>query len=252
VADEERSPRLTLAGFSGPLERLLILARARQIDLGRIVVADLVEQLAIALRQAGSGIPIGQQADWVVMTAWLLLLRSQLLLPADSPIQQAAEREADQLRGRLVALRDMQVLADWLGRQPRLGQDVFARGRPELPGTPFERVHQVDVVAFLWASLALFDDEVRPDSASAPYSPSMKLHAVDEARKRILRLLAAAPEGASLDRLLPEPTEGATHPMLLRRSAWASTLLGGLELVKQGEVVMRQAADFEAILVAPV
>jgi segregation and condensation protein A len=250
MADEERSPRLTLTGFSGPLERLLILARARQIDLGRVVVADLVDQLATALRQAAPAIPIGQQADWVVMTAWLLLLRSQLLLPADSPMQQAAEREAGQLRTLLAALRDMQVLADWLGRRPQLGRDVFARGRPELPGTPFERVHQVDVVAFLWASQALFDDEMRPDSA--PYSPPMKLHAVDEARKRILRRLAAAPEGASLDRLLPEPPEGTTQPMLLRRSAWASTLLGGLELVKQGEVVMQQAEDFQAIHVAPV
>ena len=33
------------------------------------------------------------------MAAWLVQLRSLLLLPADPPAQQAAEAEADQLRG---------------------------------------------------------------------------------------------------------------------------------------------------------
>jgi len=235
------------------LEHLLALARAQQIDLTQISLAMLLDQLAAALQHAGRGTPLGQQGDWVVMAAWLLLLRSQLLLPADTPAQLAASVEADRLRMRLGALRDAQALADWLGRRPQLGQEVFARGQPELLGTAFESAHQVDVIEFLWASLALFDDDPAPDTASV-YRPLLTdRHAVAAARERILLLLAAAPDGAPLDRLLPAPPETAeTAPRraLRRRAAWASTLIAGLELAKQGDVVLQQEGDFQTIQVS--
>jgi len=46
-------------------------------------------------------IPLGQEADWVVMAAWLVQLRALLLLPADAPVQQEAAAEVEQLRTRL-------------------------------------------------------------------------------------------------------------------------------------------------------
>ena len=251
---EGGSPRLALDGFSGPLEHLLVLARAQQIDLARIPLAAMVDQLAAALQHAGRGTPLGQQGDWVVMAAWLLLLRSQLLLPADTPAQLAASVEADRLRARLGALQDAQALADWLGCRPQLGQEVFARGQPELLGTAFEPAHLVDVIEFLWASLALFDDDPAPDTASM-YRPLLIVrHDVAAARARILRLVAAAPDGASLDRLLPAPPETAeteARRALRRRSAWASTLVAVLELARQEAVMLAQEGDFQTIQVSP-
>lgn len=246
---------LTLDGFSGPLERLLMLARAQQIDLAYIPLVGMVDQLAAALRDAGRGgkTSLGQQGDWVVMAAWLLLLRSQLLLPAGSPAQLAASVEADRLRTRLGALQEAQALADWLEHRSQLGRDVFARGQPELRGTAFEPAHQVDVIAFLWASLALFDDDPAADTA-AVYRPLLpEVHDVAAARERILRLLAAAPDGAPLERLLPAPPDRAeteAQRMLRRRSAWASTLVAGLELARQGEVVLAQGEAFHTIQVS--
>ena len=250
---EGGSPLLALDGFSGPLEHLLALARAQQIDLTQISLAVLLDQLAAALQHAGRGTPLGQQGDWVVMAAWLLLLRSQLLLPADTPAQLAASAEADRLRTRLGALRDAQALADWLGRRPQLGQDVFARGQPELLGTAFESAHQADVIEFLWASLALFDDDPGPETASVYLPRLTALFDVVSARERILLLLAAAPEGAPLDQLLPLVGTAGESPAriaLLRRSAWSSTFLAGLELAKQGDVALAQQGDFQTIQVS--
>jgi segregation and condensation protein A len=250
---EGRTPLLTLDGFSGPLDRLLTLARAQQIDLARIPLAGMVDHLAAALRQAGRQMPLGQQGDWVVMAAWLLLPRSQLLLPANEPAQVAATVEADRLRARLGALRHMQALADWLERRPQLGRDAFARGQPELLGTSFETAHQVDVVEFLWASLALFENDPAPDTANVYRPPLTELYDVTAARERILRGLAEAADGAPLDDLLPEPpdiAEAEPEWALRRRSAWASTLIAGLELAKQGTVVLAQAGDFQTIQVS--
>jgi segregation and condensation protein A len=241
---EGGSPHLTLDGFSGPLDHLLTLARAQQIDLSAISLAAMVDQLVAALRQAPGKIPLGQKGDWVVMAAWLVQLRARLLLPADAPAQQDAVAEADQLRGRLVALEDIQALAKWLERRPQLGHDVFGRGQPEIFGNSVAAGQAVDGVEFLWASLALFDDDTATaDTATVYQARPFALYAVAEARERILLRLVESPEGASLDRFLPdlaETSEPEGWANIRRRSAWSSTFIAGLELAKQGEVVLGQ------------
>lgn len=160
------TPNLILDGFSGPLDFLLRLARAHSIDLTVLPLRDMVDQLAQALDQAPTKMPLGQKADWVVMAAWILLLRSNLLLPDETPAQEEAEMQAGDLRERLVALQEVQTLARWLDRQPVLGRDVFTRGQPASGhkewASEFGVLHHqpVDVIAFLWACMELFDDEM--------------------------------------------------------------------------------------------
>jgi segregation and condensation protein A len=251
---EGGSPHLTLDGFSGPLETLLTLARAQKIDLSALSLTALLDQLTAALQQAAKRVPLGQQGDWVVMAAWLVQLRTGLLLPADAPAQQDAVAEADRFRGRLVALEDIQALAGWLERRPQRGHDVFARGAPEIFGNTVDAGQAVDVVEFLWASLALFDDDTAVDTTEIYRARPFELYQVAEARTRILRLLADAPEGAPLERFVPDPAgdpDGERWGKIRLRSGWASTLIAGLELAKQGEVVLGQGGDFEPIHVAP-
>ena len=253
-AGEGGSPSLTLDGFSGPLDHLLALARSQKIDISKISLTALVDQLVAALRRASAKIPLGQKGDWVVMAAWLVQLRTRLLLPADAAADQATAAEAAGLRTRLVALDDIQALAGWLERRPQLGHDVFSRGAPEVFGLSVEAGAAVDVIEFLWASLALFDEPDQPDTATVyrprPFDP----YPVAEVRDRIRRRLAEAREGVPLDRLLPDPPEmdeSAVCAKMRVRSGWASTLMAGLELAKLGEVVLGQGGDFTAIHVAP-
>ena len=254
-AGEGGSPELRLDGFAGPLEFLLRVARAQQVDLAVLPILDLVEQLAQALQRAPARLPLGQKADWVVMGAWIVLLRSQLLLPAETPVQQEAESEAGALRERLLALQDAQALAAWLDRRPVLGRDVFARGWEEYPGGFGEVRHsQVDVIGFLWAAMDLFEAPADVSATETSYRPAhLDLYAVPDACLRILRLLAT-PGERTLAQLLPapDPVDPARPPTRLRRcSAWTSTLLASLELAKQGELVLAQDGLWEPIAVRP-
>jgi segregation and condensation protein A len=246
---EGGTPSLRLDGFSGPLDHLLALARAHTIDLSRLSLGALIDQLAAALRQAPAALPLGQKADWVVMAAWLVQLRARLLLPADAPAQQQATTEVEQLRVRLVALADIQALAGWLQRRPQLGHDMFARGRPEAFGVSIEAGPAIDVIEFLWASLARFDAETAAPDTATVYRPArLALCTVAEARDRIMRRLAERPAGATLAQCLPEqPADAETRPVLRRRSAWASTLVAGLELARQGDVALAQVAAYGPI-----
>jgi segregation and condensation protein A len=229
---------------------LLTLARAHEVDLHRIRLPDLLDQLTVALQQSA---PLGQKADWVIMAAWLLQLRARLLLPSDTPGQQVAETEADRLRGQLLELQRMQVLAAWLEQRPQLGRDVFARGRPELVGTVIEAEPEIDVIEFLWASLALFEERDADAEAAEVYRPMrLDLHSVPEARERILRRLDEAPGAQPLERLLPEEADpdgdGSVPSGVRRRSGWTSSFAACLELAKQGEVELEQAGAFARIM----
>jgi len=245
------SPSLLLDGYTGTLERLLALARAHQVDLARLSLPDLCDQLGAALARAGDAVPLSQRGAWLVMAAWLLQLRSRLLLPADASAMKAADADAGRLRGRLAELRHVQALAAWLDGRPQLGRDVFARGRPEWVGPVGGPEHQVDVIEFLWASLALFDADLPAAGTTASYRPAWRdLYSVPDARERIRRLLTATPKGAALGELLPEPVPDMPPPSALkRRSAWTSTFVASLELAKQGEVGLEQERAFAAIRV---
>jgi segregation and condensation protein A len=191
------APKLELDGFNGSLALLLERARAQRIDLATLSLPDMLDQLAAALQQAAS---LSQKADWVVMAAALLQLRSRLLLPADVETV-AAEAQAGPPRALLAARQEAQALAGWLGRRPMLGQDTFPRGQPELARISMAGAYEVDVIEFLWASLALFDDDL--EDAEDWYRPQkLELYAVAEAGRRILARLADAGEALSLTHLL--------------------------------------------------
>jgi segregation and condensation protein A len=244
-------PHLEIDGFSGPLASLLGLAREHAIDLARLPLAECLSQLVPVLEQTGPVPPLTQRADWLVMAAWLVWLRSRLLLPTASP-EAARDNGADHRfdRRQLPAAR---TLAAWLERRTQLGIDVFARGQPELVGTAFDRHHQVDVIEFLWASMALFDDDADRVDTSTPYRPArLALWTVPDARRHILQLLAGAADDAPLERFLPAPDAwaGAAPPTplsLRQRSAVASTLMAGLELAREGIVSLYQSEPFAAI-----
>ncbi|WP_286839983.1 ScpA family protein [Acidiphilium sp. 34-64-41] len=254
-AGEGGSPHLTLDGFDGSLALLLAQARANQIDLSTLRLPELVDQLADRLERARATIPLGHQADWVVMASWVLLLRSDLLLPRDAPAQQAAERRASDLRDRLVALQEIQALGAWLDQRPQLGRDVFARGRSEAIGSVAGSSIEVDMIAFLWACLEQFDDPADAVDTRPIYRlPALDLYDIPEARDRIMRLLAESGEALSLDQLLPDPNQQTAPPetqtRLRRRSAWSSTFVASLELAKQGDVALAQAENFDPIIVS--
>ena len=253
----EGTPVLDLDGYSGPLDQLLVLARAHEIDLTRLPLVALVDQLVAALHHAPPATPLGQKGDWVVMTAWLVQLRSRLLLPADPAVQPQAEAQAIELRDRLVDLQAMQALARWLDGRPQLGRDVFACGQPEDLAAALGAEPDVDVVGFLWASLAVFDEVEDAVDTAEVYRPRRRnWYSVVAARARILALLAQAPEGGRFEQFLPDVAEAAMtgeeiRSRVRRGLAWGCTFVASLELAKQGDLTLAQEGLFAPIHVRP-
>ncbi len=223
------------------------------MDLARLSILDLVEQSGAALEVALAvgHAPLSRLGDWLVMAAHHARLRSRLLLPADSREGEEARREAEALRRRLADREHVRRLADWLARRPRLGRDVFARGRATDGSEAREQgAPQADIVALLQACLAVLEE----GHGSGSYRPApLLLWRVPDALARLRRMLPAmAPEGgAPLERFLPETPPGRPDTPLQRRAALASTLLAGLELEREGGAVLGQDETFGPVDIAP-
>src|SRR5580765_5471084 len=97
-----------VAGFEGPLDLLLALARTQQVDLTRISILALANQYLDFIEHARE-LKIEIAADYLVMAAWLAYLKSRLLLPEPPSIdgEPTAQEMAAQLRWRMQRLEAM-------------------------------------------------------------------------------------------------------------------------------------------------
>jgi segregation and condensation protein A len=238
---ESHSLMIRLEGFEGPLDLLLDLARSQKLDIATISILSLVDQY-LAIIEGARRIRLELAADWLVMAAWLAWLKSRLLVPAGVEEAEDTELLAETLAGRLIELQSMRRAAQWLGAQPLLGLDVFARGAPEDLTETDRSGLRLDLPGLLRGHIAA----VRRQAATRRYAPRpMVWWSVQDALRRLGAMMGQAPDWTELQRFLPEALSGEP---LARRAAIASTLLAGLEMARGGAVDLRQEESFGPIM----
>jgi len=240
------TPRLSVEGFEGPLDFLLEMVRRQRVDLGPLSILALTDQLVDAIEAGEGRIPLERRADWLVMGGQLLLLKAQLLAPVSAGEAQDAREAAERRLAMLDELSRMRAGAEWLSARPQLGHATFGRGRGEPPpAAPRTEL----LVAFLEATLTLL--EGREGRASAPppaYRPRPPdLWRIPDAIRRITELLRQHPTDLALERCLPPIPAHAPDRPLRVRAALASSLVAGLELAREGVVVLAQDEAFATI-----
>ncbi|MGE5546355.1 MAG: segregation and condensation protein A [Solirubrobacterales bacterium] len=233
-ADEGERLLVDLEGFEGPLDVLLTLAREQKVDLARISILKLADQyLGFVERVRRTHLDLA--AEYLVMAAWLAFLKSRLLLPEPEPEaedQLSALEMAEVLAFRLRRLEAMQRAGTALLTRPRLGREFFARGAPE--EVPVVTTSIFDVQ--LYDLLKAYADHVVRTSVRTLHIEAPDLWSVEDALRRLERLLGRMPDWSVLSTYLP-PFEG---DVLKMKSAVASTFIAALELARQGKLVVRQ------------
>lgn len=227
-------------GYEGPLDLLLTMSRTQKVDLRHISILALAEQY-LAFVEEAKKLRIELAADYLVMAAWLAFLKSRLLLPPD-PNEEGPSGEdlaahlAFQLE-RLQAMRD--AAAKLMGRD-QLGRDVFVRGIPE----DVTRVRRVTYTATLLDLLQAYS-RIRTKDQFRPFVMDReRVLTMEQALDRMRGLIGYAVEWTDLASYMPEGWE--TDPGM-RRSATASTFAASLEMVKSGQIEIRQTDNFAPI-----
>ena len=185
-------PELHLDGFDGPMDLLLELAERSRVDLGRISMLDLVEQFVATMDRLAGRVTAERHAEWLVLAAWLVLLRSRLMLPASPAEAQHVGQDAAQDEQRLVERLRMRAAVAWLEARPQLGRDTFVR--PQLG----KIARTETTMALLEACLVLLrGPNTRPEAAPV-YRPVLaRLWRVEQAVARIRQMLAEDPAAGS-------------------------------------------------------
>jgi segregation and condensation protein A len=228
-------------GYEGPLDLLLDLARRQKVDLAQISVLALAEQYLSFIETVREK-RIEIAADYLVMAAWLAYLKSRLMVPqAASDDEPSGEMMAALLQFRLKRLEAMRKAAMQLMNRPLLGRSVFARGAPE----PITIARTALWEASLFDLLKAYATN-RERGVPNDYTPRERnVWSLQEARDILNRLIGDNMDWVPLDAYLVEYLQTPEQ----RVTAIASTFASSLELVRQGQVELRQTLAFGPLLV---
>ncbi len=231
---------IDVAGFEGPLDLLLQLARCQKVDISKISILALAEQYLEFIHAARS-MKLELAADYLVMAAWLAYLKSRLLIPQvlecdDTPAEELAAR----LAYRLQRLQVMREAGAQLMARNQLGRDVFERGAPEPLVVETKREYSDNLVDLLKA----YAERRQKAATHSRYEiRRLPIWSVKEARAALERLIGEMDDWGRFDVWL---SEYLVEPER-RRSVIASSFSASLELVREGIVEIRQEKAFEPI-----
>lgn len=225
-------------GFEGPLDLLLDLARRQKVDLKQISISRLAEQYLAFIEDVRT-LRIELAAEYLVMAAWLALLKSRLLIPP--PEEETPEAElASRMAFRLMRLDAMQGAARSIMELTQKGQNFFGRGDPEEISILRISDCKATVLDLMQAYARLKSrDQFKPYNASREFVLS-----VEEALKNLRDLIEDAADWSDLRRFLPDDCKD--NPLRMR-TVVASHFAATLELAKSGDLELRQGDPFGPI-----
>ena len=238
LAEGEPSLVVDVAGYEGPLDLLLALARTQKVDLARISILALADQYLKFIEEARK-IRLELAADYLVMAAWLAFLKSRLLLPeppaAEGP---TAEEMATALANRLRRLEAIREAANRLMNRPQFQRDIFPRGNPEA----IAEIRHPKYTATLFDLLTAYAVQRQQRVLASVHLAKRSVWSLAEARASLERLVGMtdSEEWGCLDDFLLgyviDPSQKAT--------VFASSLAAALELVREGQMELNQKQAF--------
>ncbi|MEO9528999.1 ScpA family protein [Roseibium sp.] len=246
AASEEHAssdPQLVVdvEGFEGPLDLLLGLARTQKVDLARISILELVEQYLEFVTEARR-MRLELAADYLVMAAWLAYLKSRLLLPEQkNEDEPTGEELAAALAFRLRRLEAMREVSEKLMARNRQGREVFHRGAPETMSVEHKSIWDASIYDLLTA----YATQRQRQSVTSVRVLRRTVWSLQEARELLVTLVGRVSEWAPLNSYLQE--------YLYDDKDWAtivaSTFSASLEMVREGQVEIRQGEPFSPVYI---
>lgn len=245
--DDEDALIVDVAGYEGPLDLLLALARTQKVDLAKISVLALADQYLGFIAEAQK-LRLELAADYLVMAAWLTFLKSKLLLPRETlqGEETSAEELARRLSFRLMRLDAMREASAQLMTRLRLGRDVFPRGMPE--GT--RTIRDTEFTATIYDLLHAYADQRRRTIKVGHVVKVRAVWSIKDARVRLERMLGETPspsEWVAFERCMAALAQEHENGKTVVASSFGATL----ELAREGHIELRQDGPFEPIYMRP-
>ena len=229
---------VNLNGFEGPLDLLLSLAKSQKVDLKKISILDLANQYLSFIDHARNQ-DLEIAADYLVMAAWLALIKSRLLLPEDDD-NSLMDEISENLTLKIERLNFIRELGFRILNRERLGIDFFSIGNREYFERKVKVVFEASLVDLLRAYLRVSTKE-----DFAPFNANkIDIVSIESAIKNLKTYLSLKEEWITLDEII---RDSKLQSSLSQKSFIASTFSASLELAKRGEIELDQSNMFDRL-----
>ena len=225
--------KLTLGEFSGPLDLLLFLIKQEQANIFDIPIAKITDEYLKYIRLMKS-LDISLAADFIVMAATLIEIKSKMLLPREivGEAESAIEDPRQELIDRLLEHQKFKNAAEMLYERVTVEQAVFRRGTIESDANNTEtNANGFDLLSVFQKILSRHVEEVQMEIHREEISLAEMIKSL---RKRIFET-----EELNLLKFFAE--------MNTRREL-VTAFLAVLEIVRTESVKLTQNATFGEII----
>ena len=232
---------VNLSTYSGPLDVLLDLAKSQKVNLENISVTKLADQFHEFITKA-KDINLEIASDYLLMATWLTYLKSKLLLPETDEEEFKVMEVAQKLKLQLKKLELIRLLSDQMLKRKRLGKDVFMRG---IRGN-IRSIYNSKYSVSLYELLKAYSTVVMTKDFQRINIPKLPFFTTEDGIHRIKQFFGKLMDWKNIDDLIPENLKTAEN---FKRTGKAGIFAGALELVKEGDLKIKQEKLFDTVFI---
>ena len=232
---------VNLNAYSGPLDVLLDLAKSQKVNLENISVTNLADQFHDFITKA-KDLNLELASEYLLMATWLTYLKSKLLLPETDEEEFKALEVAEKLKLQLKKLELIRLLSDQMLKRKRLGREIFLRGIKGRIKSIYSSKYSLTIYELLksYSSVIMKRDFQRINI------PKLPVLTTEDGIKRIKEFFGKLIDWKNLKDLLPNDF---SYEKNQRKSGIAGLFSGSLELVKEGDLSIKQTKLFDDIYI---
>ena len=230
-----------LDNYQGPLDVLLDLAKTQKVDLEDISITLLADQFYDYITKQ-KNLNLEVAAEYLLMATWLTYLKSKLLLPGDPEEEFKLLEVAGQLKLQLKKLELIRLLSDQMLKRKRLGREIRLRG---IKGS-IRSIYSTEYKLNLYELLKTYSSVIMTKDFQRMNIPKLPVFTTEDGIKRIREFFGKLIDWKNINDLIPQ---GFKDGIKYKKTGKAGIFAGSLELVKEGNLTIKQENLFDEIYV---
>ena len=230
-----------LINYQGPLDILLDLAKAQKVNLENISITKLADQFHEFITSE-KNLNLEIASEYLVMATWLTYLKSKLLLPGNPEEEFKVLEVAEKLKLQLKKLELIRLLSDQMLKRKRLGREIRLRG---IKGS-IRSIYSTEYKLNLYELLKCYSSIIMTKDFQRMNIPKLPVFTTEDGIKRIREFFGKLIDWKNINDLIPQNFKSGTQ---YRRSGKAGIFAGSLELVKEGNLTIKQENLFDDVYI---
>ena len=176
------------------------------------------------------------------MATWLAYLKSKLLLPGTPEEEFKVQEVADKLKLQLKKLELIRLLSDQMLKRKRLGKEIRTRGSR----SGIRPIYNSEFKVNLFELLKTYSTIIMTKDFQKINIPKLPVLSTEEGIKVIKDFFGKLVDWKKLDDLIPKKFRNDSK---YKKSGKAGVFAGSLELVKEGNLEIKQRDLFEEVYI---